>query len=784
MKITHTTPKNAKKGRHVSSQLKQNGTDPGDHKIGPVDIVNIEWSKKELLVGESIEARVETLGYKDGTPIHFDFYETDNNCPDKLRASIDCKISGNGARTIWKYPEDIFPKNDVKTHYSFAQIYFNAWTEDIAEGSDLIPLYSDLNIKVLKENGTPIENVEMILNRSDGLISTHTTDGAGMVKVKKLPPRIHQIKFPASGRIVPENEFTADLGAPPRFRNIAALGTRVHIFKLIELVVYCGHKISGKRRVGSNANVFEVVPDVTGSDAFKDEVVILSRTATVLSCKGVALEKKADEYGMSAFKLACTQEFQHVPNIFSGEFWKGLYSPREYPISGLPTPLTLKCYRPDLYKLQIKFPALRKWSGGSKIAESTKDVVNDLKNRKVPKFIKERRPTEKTGWTLEKGPKPGSSELPVVLSRNGYDLKIDFLKTVGAVVDLGNKVLGIIKTVQDNAPKIGWYFEFEMQLLQGTFVAEWGWKEYTDHRAYYYVGGNFDFKIIDINFEVGIGVSGFSFKVQLFVSLSGSASLSAKISSYSPDAGELSIPFGGEIAGKVGARAQAGCFLKLEGTAETSIKIADGFLKFQAQKGWSGECGITWTGLNLKVNISGGFGKKGGTEEGAAASEPPKRELRETGSKELWSHEFWGPVDIGKWEWGNNSQTSYDPPMMPEEDLRKLIKEVLTKGDNIRVKTGSGWAGNKYMEYGDVAEEIVKKIVARTDLRREPKAMDSLANKIHKELQNIMGRNITSGVHLAHMEKTQFDDFLNSRTLQELLDKQIDPLLEIVNKHS
>ena len=64
---------------------------------------------------------------------------------------------------------------------------------------------------------------------------------------------------------------------------------------------------------------------------------------------------------MHAFLLKCEQEFKGItPNILKGDFWSGLVKPKEYLISGLPSPLTIKCYRPDIYKLQIKFPEMGK----------------------------------------------------------------------------------------------------------------------------------------------------------------------------------------------------------------------------------------------------------------------------------------------------------------------------------------------------------------------------------------------------------------------------------------
>ena len=52
------------------------------------------------------------------------------------------------------------------------------------------------------------------------------------------------------------------------------------------------NKVEGKRRSVGNIKVFEVVPDNIGKDAYKDEVMILSRTVTDLQSNGKTIEKK------------------------------------------------------------------------------------------------------------------------------------------------------------------------------------------------------------------------------------------------------------------------------------------------------------------------------------------------------------------------------------------------------------------------------------------------------------------------------------------------------------
>ena len=80
--FTKTSPTKKKIKRHLGSKHEGTGVEQGQHTVDVVGITNAYWSKKELIVGEEIEANVETLGFKDGVEIIFEIYETDPNSPD------------------------------------------------------------------------------------------------------------------------------------------------------------------------------------------------------------------------------------------------------------------------------------------------------------------------------------------------------------------------------------------------------------------------------------------------------------------------------------------------------------------------------------------------------------------------------------------------------------------------------------------------------------------------------------------------------------------------------
>jgi hypothetical protein len=778
-------PKNRKTSSTVGNGIRQNNVDPGNRTVILKNILECSWSKNEFLVGESIDANIVTSGFPDGTKINVTIFQSEANCPD-WKWDFPATLNGNKAKLTWKYPEKLAP-GDIPTHRSQPRIYFGASVEDFRNASSDIPIYSNLNIKVIREDGTGIPDEKVEITQSNGHLKIHQTDKDGKVTVKKVWPGYHKIKFPNSPRILPDQIITG-LNPAAEELIVKALGSEVAVFKLIETYVYCSHKSEGQRRSAGNTKFFEVVPDSIGKDAYKDEVMILSRTATSLQADNRTLEKKQNEFGMKAFALKCDQDFEYIPNIFDLDFWKGLVVPKQYPISGLPSPLTIKCYRPDLYKFQIKFPSFRKWSGGTKIEAGRGRVENKTKQK--PPIVVEHchNPTKKEGWHLNKWPMPMSSEAPIIVQRNGANITTSFMKSVGAVIELSEKLTEIISAIQKNVPKAGVYFEWENQFLQGTFVVEWGWKEYKDHRAYYYVGANIDIKLIDFKFEIGVGLSGFSFKIQAFGAITGGVTLSVKLCRYSPDGeAEISLPFSAEIIGALGARVEVGCFVKIEGTVETGIKLEDGALKFRQNEGWSIGCALKWAGLVGKLKVSGGTAKKEGGEEhsakaevsGAGENEDKPKEMDEKASHSF-EHELIGSKDLGKWEWSSKHKAEYNPPVISSKDLQEMLVDKLKVGPKIRVLEKAGIL-NDYVDLEKLAQVIGRKIQARKDIRQDPRSIEAMTCEIRQDLEATMMRRYHGLT--PYLEQSQFDTFVNGDDLQIILDRNTDPMKEVINKN-
>jgi hypothetical protein len=782
-------PKNRKNNGAVGNGIKQSNVDPGDRTIIIPDIVDCSWSKKELFVGESIDATIETTGVKDGAKIQISIYERESGNPDVWWGDFQKTVSGNKAKLTWKYPE-ITKQEDIPAYRSQPAVFFSATLNpECKDFSNEIPLYSELKIKVLKEDGSTIADEKIVIRQSNGHVKSYQTNAQGMVEVKKTWPGYNGIKFPNSAGILADQVITG-INPVPEQMVVVAMGGKINVFKLIDTYVYCSHKSEGLTRSAGNTKLFEIVPDSIGKEAYKEEVTILSRTAKSLQVNGAQLEKKHNEFGMNAFTLKCDQDSKYIPDIFDLDFWTGFVVPKEYPISGLPMSLTVKCYRPDLYKFQIKFPAFRKWSGGTKVEIGRGRVENKTK-QKTPRVVEHiNKPTKKEGWHLNKWPMPMSSEAPIILQRNGTNITTSFMKSVGAVIELSQKLTEIISAIQKNVPKAGWYFEWENQFFQGTFVVEWGWKEYKDHRAYYYVGANIDVKLIDFKLEIGVGLSGFSFKIQAFGAISGGVTLSIKVCRYSPDGeAEIGLPFSAEIIGALGARVEVGCFVKIEGTVETGIKLEDGALKFRQNEGWSIGCALKWSGLVGKLKVSAGTAKKEGVDEHSAKAE--LTEAGETGEKpkemdekasHTYEHELIGSRDLGKWEWSSKHKAEYKPPVISSKDLQSMLVDRLTDGPKIRVLEKLGRILNDYVEPEILARKIGQKILDRTDIKKDPKSVEAMVFEIRQDLEATMMRRYHGLT--AYLEKDQFESFVNGDDLQRILNRNIDPMQELINEHS
>ena len=98
---------------------------------------------------------------------------------------------GNKAKLTWKYLEVLVPEQ-IPTYLSQPTIFFSVTlSADCKDISREIPLYSELHIKVLKEDGSNIVGEKIVLTQSNGHVKPYQTDGDGKIDVKKVWPGYH-----------------------------------------------------------------------------------------------------------------------------------------------------------------------------------------------------------------------------------------------------------------------------------------------------------------------------------------------------------------------------------------------------------------------------------------------------------------------------------------------------------------------------------------------------------------------------------------------------------------
>lgn len=767
MNFMHTDSESNEADRYGYA-VQQNNISEGEHSLNVFGMYDIAWSKNELMVDESVEAYFQAIGLEDGDEVVFSFYERPGGgFSDELIELVTESINDNLAKVNWKYPQSKLKNRRSATTQSL--VFFKVGYRNASAMAQEIPLYADMKLKLESETGMPVKDKKVEIKLSSGRVIRDKTDASGEVTVKKVPPCVQLVRFPE----LPSAERKDDTVADPFTRTARRLqaypmGDELNFFRVITLYCYCLHNNGEKRRCVSNTSLFEVVPGLKGDNKYKDVVTILSADQLSLSANGTPLEEGKREAGMYAYKLTCKQELsQKLPEFWKLDFWKGLVVPDEYPVSGLPKSLTVKCYRPDIFKLQIQFPAFKQKKIGVTYEANSAEVASNMVHRRSAELEVSDPKLENKVWT-GKCPKPFTKNAPVLMSRNDQEIKLSFLEAVGAVIDLAARVNNVIQAVTDSIPKAGWYYNVENQFFQGTFVLEWGWKEYVDHRAYYYIGANIDLKILEIKFELGVGIDVGLVKLQVFGSLAGNVSISFKGSRISPDGDmELSLPFGAEIIAALNARCEAKSFVKIEGVAETGLKINDGAFKFSQKDGFSVGCALQWTGINVKVTATL-KGKKNGEED---ADEKAGGTM---------ARELVAPVDLGKWEWPKPDY-EYNPPVMPRKDFHELFVKVLTKGTNIRVKKGSSWGLNDYMTADEVAQETENIIHKKRGLKFDGKTAEALALDIREALEDLMEE---GGIAtFDHMERDEFNRFVNGSELQHILNKYVDSLQEMINAY-
>lgn len=520
-------------------------------------------------------------------------------------------------------------------------------------------------------------------------------------------------------------------------------------FRKDPLRVYCLHQTDeGEMRSANQADPFEVVPD--DEDAVDIVYIVYGGDKNLEGPSD--LELVSESQGRKVYALECSHKGDLEKSFISRAHWKSLKTPTVANVTGTDRDIKIKTYPSRKHRLAFEFPAMREIEGGSKVGGMKKKKEGGEKKDSVNKTK-----GEESSWESWKGMESPDSPTfesdtppPIRYSVDGEPVEQNVLELAGAVLELGKRILTMYRTVRDNVPKVGWYFEADFQLMQGVFVLSWQWREHHDHRAFLWVGAMMDIDILSASVEIGIGVEGFGFALQLYGRVNGSLGVTASLQRASPDmGGKLEIPLNAEIKGLLGVRFEAGNSVQATGKFVTALKFSGG-LALDTDEGASIETGIEWTGIAGVIVGSVSFAGVYGYEK--------RKDVTLVDES-----------DLGSWKWPRES--TYEPERVSDSEMKSIMKEKLTSGllNQARVRRESG----ELVETDAILDSLARNIEGSRILRDE-KTIEALSHDIRQRLEQI------ESDYWLSKDSLSYDRFMTfcEEELPTFLDNYVDPMAE------
>lgn len=566
--------------------------------------------------------------------------------------------------------------------------------------------------------------------------------------------------------------------------------------KIRDWKIECKHHAAGARAFFEQGTRIDVLPD---KGKTKDTVTVHWRDdyrgsmppSLALTTAGRP-PAEAKQSGQGGGYTAYRGEVEYLGPLGNilfplPSFWRALNEKTTYTFGAGPRAISVDVYNPRQFKLEVKFPALQslkagyKYEAASRVIEgSTPGGLSMTKKKTVTRTSK----IEEEGWRPSKlkvdsrttthtttttggvttpGTKPESETKTkladaIALSRDGGALKLDVAKLVGSILEFIKDGLDLVKTVKKYAPKVGWYIDLDIQVMQGGLAAEWYWKEWQDERVFRYVDARASLEIFSITFEIGVGVDAFSFKLQIFGQISGAFAVELSVNRYKPEgAPGFGLEGKGSIVGAIGARAEAGYVFKFEAKAETALELDLTLGVNQPDRSTiiNLDGGVVWTGITCTATGSIGRWGISGTKK--------------------WKGTPVGKSDRMHFEWP--SPKEYKPPFMSRDAIKAVLVKVLSDGWDVRVFTPSGqtFTPDRKWTLDEMAGALADRIERDQAFHRTPEMVDALGNAIRQDLDALgerWGRD--------WIEEDRFKAYINGavdgRSLQKHLKDGASPL--------
>lgn len=511
---------------------------------------------------------------------------------------------------------------------------------------------------------------------------------------------------------------------------------------------------------------------------------------------------------------------------------------KDYTITNVPkgfSPINLRLYNPERWGLIIGIPPLKKFSGGAKLEQvgvkepkleysSERKVESNtfgntysagnkqstsisssnnnqptahttiIKKTESEISIKERETSSSSGIAVSINKESFFSKNPsnkayIKLFRNASPEKVDILTTVNNILAIGNMVKQVLDGIKDNVPKVGFYFDYNLEIFSGEIKLGWGWAECTDKRAYYQLFVDSRINILKASIEFGFGISVVAFKAQIFAQGSGRIGLDHSWESK-PDAttDDYSVEFNinGGINLCIGVRFDVLFILKVELTINSGIEIPGVFeYSPRLERGFQFSFSPVFTGIY--VNLSAGVG-----HAGAYATKKNRKQAEKTQSK-LEKLSKNGPIilypekKLAEWVFPKAEEKKPGKPITPKE-LQDVFKKMLNgtledeKKDKIRIRRRKNFLIFHPTEKVDI-EEIAVKLQQKVNGRKidlNNNAVGLLMHTIRQRFERFQVYKTLLGIH--YIEEEDVLDFIDGDEYEELLLSFEDPVLTMIEE--
>ncbi len=516
--------------------------------------------------------------------------------------------------------------------------------------------------------------------------------------------------------------------------------------KIRDWRIECGHHASSAARaIIERGTRIQVVPSVSGNGPHKDTVLLNWRDDYIGSLPGSLPVRSPGQPESEARKTGSDGPYSTytLDAVYRGEsdirrafwlpaYWQDYREKTTYTIGPGPQPIEVQVFHPHKYKFELKLPPWATFKDGHKWDAPEGANVKALAK---PANLKYSLETEDSHWkpsslsisTTTDGSKTETSRKldSVKLTRDGRGLNLDALHFIGKLLKFQESFRSLLQTLKkfkDYAPQMGWYIDVEVQLMQGALAAEWYYKEHTDHRVFEYLDVNVSMKIFEIKFEGGFGVSAFSFKLQVFASITGELGVEGGLKRDDPDAG-LGVTFPkitGKITGALGARLEGGAFFKFEAKGETAIEaeVTVGFNQRNSPMIFDAKA--RWTGVEFTATGSVGLWGIGGTRTVKCVAVQPSS---------------WVGLELP-------AEQPNEPPSISKARIEQILVNHITDGWNVRVikPSGSMFTADTHWTPQQIAAAIADEIAKDPAFDRTEKTVEGMAHAVRGDLDALGSR--------------------------------------------